>query len=83
MRTLVAAALAAGLVVAASASATGSGLYGVVLRGPIQPVCVVGEPCEAPAQVTLVFSRAGIVVARTRSDAKGHFRIALREGQEC
>jgi len=49
MRTLVAAALAAGLVVAASASATGSGLYGVVLRGPIQPVCVVGEPCEAPA----------------------------------
>ena len=78
---LAAATLAAGIVVATSASATGSGLYGVVLRGPIQPVCVVGDPCEAPAQVTLVFSRTSIVVARTRSNAKGRFTIALRPGR--
>ncbi len=26
----------------------GSGIDGTVLRGPIQPVCTVGVPCDAP-----------------------------------
>ena len=57
-----------------------SGLYGVVRKGPIMPVCRVGVPCDAPAQVTLVFTRAGTVVARTRSDSQGRYRIAIPPG---
>ena len=54
----------------------------MVTRGPIQPVCRVGESCEAPAaRVTLAFSRAGHVVARTRTDADGRYRVALRPGR--
>ena len=51
------------------------------MRGPISPVCRVDVPCDAPAQVTLVFSRAGVVRARVRTTAKGRFRVALRSGR--
>ena len=30
------------------AQGQGTGLEGMVRRGPIQPVCRVGEPCDAP-----------------------------------
>ncbi|MBA3412336.1 MAG: hypothetical protein H0T09_01470 [Actinobacteria bacterium] len=46
-----------------------SGLTGVVMRGPITPVCQEGVPCEAPARVTLVFSRPGHQAARVRTRA--------------
>ena len=65
---------------AASRGATGSGLYGTVKKGPVKPVCQQGVPCDAPAQVTLVFSRSGDVVARIRSTAAGRYRIALEPG---
>ena len=40
----------------------GSGLYGVVVRGPITPVCTTETPCEAPAVgVKLFFARNGAV----------------------
>ena len=68
------------LLPAASAGTTGSGLYGVVKKGPITPVCRVGVPCDAPAEVTLVFSRGGREVARVRSSKTGHYRIALAPG---
>jgi hypothetical protein len=62
------------------AVAAPSGLYGVVTRGPITPVCKVGRPCDAPAAgVVLSFSRAGIV-RRVTTDARGHYRIALAAG---
>lgn len=56
-----------------------SGLHGTVTKGPTQPVCRVGEPCSAPAQVTLLFRRAGHTY-RTRSAANGVYRITLAPG---
>jgi hypothetical protein len=61
-------------------AAPASGVRGVVKKGPIMPVCRVGVPCDAPVKVTLLFSRGGRVVAQTRSDAKGRYRIALSPG---
>ena len=67
---------------ASAAATTASGLRGVVLRGPLAPVCRLGESCEAPAaKVTLVFLRGGGVVARTRTDSEGRYRIALSPGR--
>lgn len=74
-------ATAALLSAGASAAAHPSGLYGVVHKGPTKPVCRVGEPCDAPAQVTLIFSKAGKQAARIRSTkATGSYRIALAPG---
>jgi hypothetical protein len=52
----------------------------VVKKGPITPVCRVGVPCDAPVQVTLVFSRGGREVARVRTTEKGRYRIGLEPG---
>ena len=67
--------------------ATGSGLYGTVRKGPVTPVCQQGVPCDAPARVTLVFSRAtssnrtmGTGQILVRPDKKGRYRIALDPG---
>jgi hypothetical protein len=56
-----------------------SGLHGIVTKGPTVPVCRAGEPCTAPAQVTLVFRRPGHVY-RTRSTATGQYRIIVPPG---
>ena len=70
------------LAVPAATATAESGLRGVVMRGPTSPVCRVDQPCEAPAaNVVLVFSRAGYVVARTTTGPKGGYRIALRPGR--
>ena len=58
-----------------------AGLEGIVLRGPTQPVCVVGKPCEGPARVVLVFSQGARPTARVRTGANGRFRIALPAGR--
>jgi|KBSSwiStaDraftv2_1062776.scaffolds.fasta_scaffold4573699_1 hypothetical protein len=59
-----------------------SGLHGIVMKGPTQPVCRVGQPCSAPAQVTLLFRRTGPAprLYRTRSTATGAYRITLPAG---
>jgi hypothetical protein len=77
---LVVAAAALLLLPAASAGTSGSGLYGVVKKGPITPVCRVDVPCDAPVKVTLVFSRGGREVARVRSSEKGRYRLGLEPG---
>ena len=64
----------------AYAGTTGNGLYGVVKKGPITPVCRVGVPCDAPVEVTLVFSRGGREVARVRTSEKGRYRVGLEPG---
>ena len=65
----------------ASGDATASGLNGRVMRGPTTPVCHIGKPCEEPARgVKLIFSRSGKVVARTTTNEKGRYRIALKSG---
>jgi hypothetical protein len=60
---------------------TVSGLHGVVHKGPTMPVCRVGEPCTAPAQVTLVFRNTRTArTFRTRSNRQGRYRITLAAG---
>lgn len=75
--------LVTALVLSSQAGSTaGNGLYGVVTKGPIRPVCEVGQPCDAPARVTLVFSHlaSGREVARTRTALDGRYRQALPPG---
>ena len=60
-------------------AASRSGLRGVVVLYPSSPVCKVGTPCTRPAAHALLrFWRNGRVVAQTRSDARGRYRVALR-----
>ena len=82
MRSLTALLLAS-LALAGGAGASGtSGLYGRVVRSPIQPVCRQGSPCSAPAaNVTLVFTpKAGGRSKRVKTDGRGRYRIALAPG---
>ena len=66
----------------AASGATGSGLRGVVTRGPIMPVCMVDQPCDEPAaNVRLVFVQSGTVVARARTSETGRYRVALAPGR--
>ncbi len=64
----------------AATTTPASGVRGVVLRGPTQPVCREGEPCEGPARTTLVFLRNGREATRVRTGADGRFRVALAPG---
>jgi hypothetical protein len=58
-----------------------TGLKGAVVRGPTVPAGLAERPCSAPASdVTVSFVRAG-KAHRTTTDAKGHYRIALRPGR--
>ncbi len=58
-----------------------SGLHGVVMRGPTQPVCQIGKPCSEPAVgALLVFSHNGRVAARVRAGAGGRYAVRLRAG---
>jgi hypothetical protein len=78
MRLLLLVAAAVLALASAGAATTTSGLWGVVERGPITPVCVVGKPCSAPARnVTLVFVRNGSEVRRATTDARGRYRVRL------
>jgi len=66
----------------AASGSTGSGLHGLVTRGPITPVCSVDQPCDEPAaNVQLVFVRNGVVVSRVRTSATGKYRLALSPGR--
>ncbi len=82
MRALVV--LGFALVVVAGAQATTvkrGALVGVVTRGPITPVCIVGKPCTEPAKnATLLFSRRDRVAGRTITDEHGRYRLRLPAG---
>jgi hypothetical protein len=70
------------VLIASAGGSTRSGLYGTVTRGPTMPVCRADQPCEEPAaRVTLVFSRAGRVGARARTDARGRYHLVLPPGR--
>jgi len=73
--------------VGGSGGSRGNGLFGSVRKGPVMPVCQQGVPCDAPAQVTLVFSRSTAFGGTTqadpvsvRSNKNGRYRIALAPG---
>src|SRR6266511_4259131 len=54
---------------------------GVVMRGPIVPVCAVEQPCDEPAKgVTLLFARGDRVVGRVVTDDEGRYRLRLPGG---
>ncbi len=57
-----------------------TGLTGVVLRGPIAPVCQENVACDAPFSAGFTVRQSGNTVAQFRSDAAGHFTVALQPG---
>lgn len=80
--SLVALVFGSGLAGATTPIGVKSGLRGVVMRGPIRPVCGENDPCDAPASgVVLRFSRAGVVVARATTGSAGGYRVKLRAGR--
>ena len=75
-------AVAAVVVPGASAAAATSGLHGLVMRGPITPVCAADQPCDQPAaNVRLTFVRGGTAVASIRTTRNGTYRLALAAGR--
>jgi hypothetical protein len=57
-----------------------TGLTGVVVRGPITPVCRVDVPCDAPFSAGFTVQRAGRQVAQFQSDSAGQFTVFLEPG---
>lgn len=84
MNRLIAVAVAAALLAGCagdSQETLSTGLTGFVLRGPIQPVCQVDEPCEnEPFSATFAVYQGMDRVAQFRSDALGAFTVALAPG---
>jgi hypothetical protein len=83
MKAVVTAASLALVIVAGAGAQTSvsSGLQGVVMRGPIAPMCVAEAPCTEPAKnVTLLFSRNGRIVGRAVTDSAGRYRLRLPAG---
>lgn len=64
----------------ATAPSPTTGLTGVVVRGPITPVCRVDVPCEAPFSASFTVQRDGRRVAGFQSDASGQFTVLLTPG---
>jgi hypothetical protein len=57
-----------------------TGLEGTTRRGPIQPACREGDPCDAPLQAKFTLQQGGHVVARFASDGTGHFLVHTAPG---
>jgi hypothetical protein len=58
----------------------GTGLEGMVRRGPIQPVCRVGQPCDAPFSAVFQVWQQQQLVTKFQSDSTGHYRVLLAPG---
>ena len=65
---------------AASSPSTTTGLTGVVMRGPVTPVCRIDVPCDAPFSATFNVERNGRRVTQFQSDATGQFTVLLAPG---
>jgi len=77
------------VILAASCSTAGCGtptapsdtvLTGTVMRGPVQPVCRVDVPCDAPFSATFTVEQRDRVVATFLSDSNGRFEVRLPPG---
>jgi hypothetical protein len=75
-------AIGVGMMAACSSTAPSSstGLTGVVVRGPVTPVCRVDVPCDAPFSATFSVERSGRRVMQFQSDAAGQFTVFLAPG---
>jgi hypothetical protein len=59
-----------------------TGLTGTVLRGPVQPVCSVNEPCtDEPFSASFAVYRGTRRSGQFHSDSFGAFTIALAPGK--
>ncbi|HEU5256836.1 MAG TPA: hypothetical protein VFU28_12645 [Vicinamibacterales bacterium] len=65
---------------AAPSPSTTTGLTGVMMRGPVTPVCRVDVPCDAPFSATFNVERNGRRVTQFQSDATGQFTVLLAPG---
>jgi len=65
----------------APAAPSDTALVGTVVRGPVQPVCQVNIPCDAPFSASFTVEREGRVVAAFRSDSQGNFNVRLPPGR--
>ena len=54
-----------------------TGLTGVVVRGPITPVCRIDIPCDAPFSAGFSVQQSGRQVGEFRSDSEGRFTVWL------
>jgi hypothetical protein len=59
---------------------TNTGLAGTVYRGPVAPVCVLSQPCEAPFKAGFTVQRGTTRIATFQSDEQGHFEVRLSPG---
>jgi len=57
-----------------------TGLTGVVVRGPIAPVCRIDVACDAPFGAGFSVQQSGRHVGQFRSDAEGRFTVWLSPG---
>jgi hypothetical protein len=65
---------------AGSSPSPTTGLTGVVMRGPVTPVCRVDVPCDAPFSATFTVEQDGRRIAQFQSDAAGQFTVYLKPG---
>ena len=62
------------------AAATVTGVRGVVLRGPIHPVCAAEQPCTAPAKKVVLHFVGRYTSGWVKTDLRGRYLIALAPG---
>jgi hypothetical protein len=60
--------------------ATATGLSGVVLRGPIMPVCNAIDPCDAAFSSGFQLKKDGVAIGAFRSDTDGCFAVQVPSG---
>ena len=72
--------LAVAACAATPAPTSTTGLTGVVVRGPITPVCRIEIPCDAPFSAEFIVEQNGQRVSQFRSDAEGRFTVMLGAG---
>ena len=65
---------------AAVAAGPASGVRGVVMRGPIHPVCRAEEPCTAPAKKIVLHFAGRYTSGWTKTDLQGRYSLALQPG---
>ncbi len=57
-----------------------TGLEGYVIRGPVQPVCINGQPCEEPFAATFHVMQDGNAIQQFTTGADGYFVVYLEPG---
>ena len=57
-----------------------TGLEGYVIRGPVQPVCINGQPCEEPFAATFHVKQDGDSIQQFTTGADGYFVVYLEPG---